>query len=324
MTLPNGSPQLAAEVYARCGPALAQRVPAPPHQLQTQLQTLWLPLAQHLIDLRHQRQRPIVQGILGGQGTGKSSLGAVLTLLLSDAHVVAALQGEAGPEAGPDTSDNPEALPSYPAVSLSLDDLYKTYAERQNIPDPRLIWRGPPGTHDVGLGLVTLDALRQGQPVVSLPRFDKSLHQGMGDRTTPEVVRQVEIVLFEGWFVGVQPIAESAFDAAPWPITTAADVAFARDMNQSLRQYLPLWERLDSLLILYAEDYRYSKRWRQQAEQRMQAQGKFGMGDRQIEEFVEYFWKALHPELFIRPLIAQSPPGMAIAIDLAHQPILPG
>ena len=34
----------------------------------------------------------------------------------------------------------------------------------------------------------------------------------------------------------------------------------------------------------------------------MKAQGKTGKSDEEIEEFVEYFWKALHPELFIQPL----------------------
>ncbi|MFM7614146.1 MAG: ATP-binding cassette domain-containing protein, partial [Synechococcales cyanobacterium] len=41
---------------------------------------------------------------------------------------------------------------------------------------------------------------------MTVPRFDKSALCGMGDRTTPEIIDQVDIVLFEGWFVGVLPI----------------------------------------------------------------------------------------------------------------------
>ena len=35
----------------------------------------------------------------------------------------------------------------------------------------------------------------------------------------------------------------------------------------------------------------------------MIATGKAGMSDAEIDRFVEYFWKSLHPELFIKPLV---------------------
>jgi D-glycerate 3-kinase len=234
-----------------------------------------------LASSRQQLGRPIIQGILGGQGTGKTTLSAVLRLILT--HL------------------------GYRTLSLSLDDLYKTYAERQQLQkqDPRLIWRGPPGTHDVELGKELLDQLRQPnqQHPILVPRFDKSAWGGAGDRTTPETVESIDIVLFEGWFVGVRPIDPAVFDApTPAPIETLADRSFARDMNERLKDYLPLWERLDQLMLLYPTDYRLSQQWRRQAEQQMIATGKSGMTDEQVDEFVEYFWKSIHPELFITPL----------------------
>ncbi|HEY9599043.1 MAG TPA: glycerate kinase [Cyanophyceae cyanobacterium] len=249
------------------------------------LWNFWLPLAMQLASLRQQQNRPLIQGILGGQGTGKTTLGAVLSVILQ--HL------------GDRT------------LSLSLDDLYKTYAERKRLQqsDPRLIWRGPPGTHDVALGLQLLDQLRQPTPKqpILVPRFDKSAWEGAGDRTTPESVENVDIVLFEGWFVGVRPIDSSVFDGAtPEPIQTAADRIFARDINERLRDYLHLWERLDRLMVLIPTDYRLSQQWRRQAEQQMMAMGKSGMSNTQVDEFVEYFWKALHPELFITPLTQNS------------------
>ena len=63
---------------------------------------------------------------------------------------------------------------------------------------------------------------------------------------------------------------------------------------------------LDQLMVLYPEDYRISKQWRLQAEHQMKAQGKAGMSDAMIEQFVEYFWRALHPELFVTPLKANG------------------
>ena len=256
---------------------------------------LWLPLALWLHDRRSHLSRPFVQGILGGQGTGKSTLCQVLVLLLR--HL------------------------GWTAIGLSIDDLYKTYQERQSlrVADPRLIWRGPPGTHNVELGLQVLDALRQtGQ--AALPRFDKSLHYGSGDRVAPEPVAGVDIVLFEGWFVGARPLQSLPLDSAPAPIVTKDDRLFARDMNRNLQAYLPLWERLDSLIVLHPTDYRFSKIWRKQAEQAMRSTGKPGMEEAEVEAFVEYFWKALHPDWFIQPLVDGLETDLVIEIDQDHRP----
>lgn len=258
------------------------------------LWNLWLPLAMQLANHRQQLERPLIQGILGGQGTGKTTLAAILTLILK--HL------------------------GYQTLSLSLDDLYKTYPERLALQqqDPRLIWRGPPGTHDIELGIKVLDQLRRQQEKpnlqseiynlksIAVPRFDKSAWGGAGDRAEPEMVENIDIVLFEGWFVGVHPIDPSAFDNPPPPILTADDRTFARDVNAKLQDYLPLWQRLDSLILLLPTDYRLSQQWRRQAEQQMMAKGKSGMSDQTVNLFVEYFWKSIHPELFIQPMARNS------------------
>ncbi|MEL6221061.1 MAG: glycerate kinase [Cyanobacteria bacterium J06627_8] len=245
---------------------------------------LWLPLATRLIQQHQQINRPVIQGILGGQGTGKTTL----------AHVVESLVSHLG----------------YRVCSLSLDDLYKTHRERQAMrtADSRLRWRGPPGTHDTALGLEVLNALKKPEPdrPISIPRFDKSLHDGSGDRIQPETIEGADIVLFEGWFVGVRPIDPSAFASAPPPISTEADRQFAQDMNNQLADYLPLWKELDQLMVLYPTDYRLSQRWRQQAEDKMKALGKSGMSNDEIQEFVSYFWRSLHPALFIEPMLQRS------------------
>lgn len=246
-----------------------------------QIWTLWLPLALKIAALKETLGRPIVQGILGVQGTGKTTLAEALQLIL----------GHLG----------------YTTLTFSVDDLYKPYAERQKLcqQDPRLLWRGPPGTHDVELGIQVLDQCRQPQrqAPIFVPRFDKSAYNGAGDRIKPETIKPPDIVLFEGWFVGVRPVAESVFNEPPPPIISAADRQFAKDCNDRLRAYLPLWERLDSLFVLHPLDYRLSKQWRREAEQKMIAAGRSGMSNAEIDQFVEYFWRSLHPQLFIEPLL---------------------
>ncbi|MBF2027587.1 MAG: glycerate kinase [Oscillatoriales cyanobacterium C42_A2020_001] len=294
-----------ATVFQQVYPAFSQWCNAhlghPDAHLST-LWSLWLPLAQQLVERRQAIARPWIQGILGGQGTGKTTLSKILTLILQEL--------------------------GYKALAWSLDDLYKTYRDRLQLQqqDPQLIWRGPPGTHDVELGIQVLDQLRQpipNQPIF-IPRFDKSLHNGIGDRIAPEPVENIDIVLFEGWFVGVRPIdatlavsaKQRAFQHPLPPILTQRDRAFAQTCNTRLQAYLPLWQRLDSLWVLYPPDYRLSLEWRKQAEHQMKASGKPGMSDADITAFVEYFWKALHPQLFMPPALERA--DLTIQIQADH------
>ncbi len=259
------------------------------------LQNFWLPLTKQLVTWHEQAEGTLIQGILGGQGTGKTTLAAILTQILN--HL--GLQ----------------------VCQISLDDLYKTYADRRQLEqlDPRWRWRGPPGTHDIELGLEVLQQLKQKRPA-QVPRFDKSAWGGMGDRTTSKTVNGADIVLFEGWFVGVRPIDPSAFDHAPSPIETESDRTFARDMNTRLADYLPLWNLLDRLIVLIPNDYRLSQQWRRQAEQRMIAAGQSGMAATEVDEFVEYFWRSLHPELFITPFLHNTQADWVVEISSDHCP----
>ena len=243
------------------------------------LERLWLPIALDIAAKRNKLNRTLIQGILGSQGTGKTTLCLILQHILNYLN--------------------------YSTATLSIDDLYLTYAQRQVLQqqDPRLVWRGPPGTHDLNLGIQVIERCLQGDSTtkILLPRFDKSAFNGAGDRTSPEAISKPDILLFEGWFIGVQPLKECT--NFPLPIVTEADRQFAKDNNQRLQAYLPLWNKLDSLIVLYPEDYRLSQQWRKEAEQKMIATGKTGMSDQECDRFVEYFWKALHPELYIKPLI---------------------
>ena len=264
-------------------------------QIVPSLEELWLPVALNLAVARRELDRTFVQGILGGQGTGKSTLCIILKLILN--------------------------YLGFSVANLSIDDLYLTHVQRQELmrEDPRLLWRGPPGTHDVVLGLQVIEqCLQQDSDVdILMPRFDKSACNGSGDRTFPEAIAKPDILLFEGWFVGVQPIKEDCFNNCPSPIVTPDDIQFAKDNNQRLQAYLPLWDKLDSLIILYPEDYRLSQQWRKEAERKMIATRKAGMSDEEVDRFVEYFWKSLHPELFIKPLLENADLVITIKSDRA-------
>ena len=249
---------------------------------------LWLPIALDIAAKKNKADRTYIQGILGGQGTGKTTLCKIIRCILN--------------------------YLGFATATLSIDDLYLTYAQRQTLQqqDPRLIWRGPPGTHDTALGLEIIDRCLQGSTQILMPRFDKSLFNGAGDRIASESIPKPDILLFEGWFVGVQPLVEYPAKF-PNPIVTPEDRQFAIDNDQRLKDYLPLWNKLDSLIVLYPEDYHLSQQWRREAEQKMIATGKSGMSNEECDRFVEYFWKALHPELYIKPLLQTA--DMVVRIE---------
>jgi D-glycerate 3-kinase len=276
----------------------------PPSLIFPLLWHYWLPLAQRLAQQQEKIGRTFIQGLLGGQGTGKTTLGIVLNILL------------------------PHLGKTF--LSISLDDIYKPYADRQKLRErrPDLIWRGPPSTHDIDLGIEVLQQLRdrtpEDLPAIFIPRFDKSLHNGAGDRTDPEIFYNADIVLFEGWFVGMRPLPISAFRNFVPPILSECDRDFALECNANLYNYLPLWEYLDSLIVLVPEDYQYSIQWRREAERKLVNSGKTGMSDEEITQFVEYFWKALHPELFMPRMIdrdyGSSCADLVIEISRSHLP----
>lgn len=296
---------VAAQAWSQLQPCLPTDWPAGLPPLEDCLPTirqLWLPVCLQMIATQQQLGRPLIQGIVGAQGAGKTTLCRLLQHILTEL--------------------------GHPTLSLSIDDFYKTYAERQALQaqDPRLIWRGPPGTHDVDLAISVLQQLRESpHTILSIPRFDKTAHQGAGDRYgTPELTTGNEIILFEGWFIGARPIASDRFEQAPPPIISAADRQFARDMNVNLRAYLPLWSQIDRLMVLDLVDYHSSYQWRTQAEQVALDRGDGGMSAAQVSDFVTYFWQALHPQLFIRPLTQPQSPqptvDLVVEIQPDHQP----
>ena len=88
-------------------------------RLLVSLEKLWLPVALDLATKRNRLDLTLIQGILGSQGTGKTTLCIILQHILN--------------------------YFGFSTAILSIDDLYLTYAARKILQqqDPRLIWRGP-------------------------------------------------------------------------------------------------------------------------------------------------------------------------------------
>ncbi|MFC3716924.1 kinase [Luteimonas soli] len=241
--------------------------------------------------------RARVYGITGLQGSGKSTLAAQMAALAVErGHAVAV---------------------------LSVDDAYLDHGQRARLArevHPLLATRGPPGTHDVALACRTLDALRTGE-TVTLPRFDK-----LADRRLPEAdwprAGPVDLVLFEGWFLGTPPEPDAALAE---PINALerdedADGRWRRWCNAALaRDYPPLWQRIDRLLFLQGPGFDIVPDWRWQQEQSLQAghPGRKAMTRDQVERFVQFFERTSRQAMRTLPRIADR----TVRLDAHHDPL---
>lgn len=233
---------------------------------------VYLPLAVW-IKAQHQKV-PLVIGINGAQGSGKSTLCKLLVQVLKQ-------------------------LFNKSALHLSIDDLYLSRKQRLVLSKtihPLLKVRGVPGTHDVKLGLNLLENIKhKTKTTLVCPVFDKSKDDVLPENQWKIIPDTIDIVLFEGWCVGALPQPE---DALKMPInqlesTKDKDACWRHYVNQQLmHQYQALFSQIDYLIMLKVPDFESVYKWRKRQEDKLREtsrNNKCVMSDEEIENFVLYF-----------------------------------
>ncbi|MFO0629788.1 MAG: hypothetical protein U0325_29705 [Polyangiales bacterium] len=255
--------------------------------------TLILPFVAWARALHARAAGPIVLGVSGPQGGGKSTLAA---------HAVEALGAQ-----------------GLRAITLSIDDVYLPRDAQRALAarhpgNPYLAVRGAPGTHDVDLGGALLDALRA-RGAVTLPRYDKGAFDGEGDRAPPSAWRTVEapfdVVVFEGWMLGFTP--SPRLDRVP----------HLGAVNGLLRAYDAWTARLDGLLHLDVDDLERVVRWRVESEQRRRAAEGRGLSDAGAEAYIRRFlplYRAYLPGLRADGLEGRPTLRVALGADRLPRP----
>lgn len=258
------------------------------------LARVYLPLAAWV--LRQKGERPLLLGINGSQGSGKSTLCDFLRLILEQCH-------------------------GQRVAVLSVDDLYLTRAERQALArevHPLLITRGVPGTHDVELGLTTLNRLRGAMPtnLTALPAFDKAADDRRPAGDWPVFRGRPDIILFEGWCVGTTPQPEAALRE---PVNALerdedADGRWRRFVNRRLEtDYRRLFAGLDRLIFLRVPGMDRVPEWRTLQEQKLAANagaGRHVMDAAAIRRFV------MHYERLTRHALANLPTRADLTLSI--------
>ena len=219
---------------------------------------------------RHENGKPLLIGLCGSQGSGKSTVCKELATKWSDQGLRVAV--------------------------LSLDDLYLTRDERERLArdvHPLLATRGVPGTHDVSLGIKTLHALSE-PGRVKLPRFDKANDDRSPETCWDVVEAPVDVILFEGWCVGARPERSAALSKPINSLEASEDAEgrWRKYVNDELAgEYQTLFALIDFLVLLAAPDFDVVLKWRTQQERelRMQRQGSAVMDDLALARFVQHY-----------------------------------
>lgn len=206
-----------------------------------------VPLARYLLEATERQREPLLVGIAGSQGSGKTTLTRAL------AHILTSMGA--------------------PTVALSLDDFYLPRRDRQALAErvhPLFVTRGVPGTHDVTLAAYVLDELVAGR-AAQVPCFDKATD----DRAHESAAKgPAQIVLFEGWVVGAAPQSPQEL------LEPVNDLERERDADGSWRgavnaalatDYQPLFARLHRLVFLRAPSFDVVLRWRAEQEEKLRA-----------------------------------------------------
>jgi D-glycerate 3-kinase len=257
----------------------AEGLPATYHAT---IEAHWRPLAAWIAARAGVAGGPLIVGLSGSQGSGKSTLCRMLEAILREAH-------------------------GLHAATLSLDDLYLTKAERQDLArtvHPLFATRGVPGTHDVALGRAVLDAVRARQPDLCLPRFDKARDDRAPETQWPVIAAPLEVLLFEGWCMGARPQAEADLVQPVNQLEAEEDPEglWRRHVNTQLAgPYRALFDAPDVTIMLAAPGFEAVLGWRQLQEAKLRERTGLGMSEAQVVRFV------MHYERITRHLLVDLP-----------------
>jgi D-glycerate 3-kinase len=300
------SPAAYADQWERLHPAFLARMAEHqiPAGLADELAGIYLPLAAWVHQQTHRRDgATLVLGVNGAQGSGKSTLCDFLKLALEQAHGLR-------------------------VAGFSIDDLYKTRADRERLArevHPLFITRGVPGTHDVGLGLAPLQALRSAAPetTTALPSFDKARDDRRPVADWPRFQGRPDVIVFEGWCVGTAPQADAALAGPVNELERSedADGAWRRHVNEWLKGgYAELFGELDLLVMLKVPGMESVFEWRSLQERKLAEKtapsaGRRLMDAAGIRRFV------MHYERLTRHNLSEMPGRADVVLDLdaAHR-----
>ena len=197
------------------------------------------------------KKNPYLVGLAGGQGTGKTTISSILSIILKKYFKLN-------------------------VFVISIDDFYKTRKERFLLSKkihPSLMTRGVPGTHDIN---VMLDFFKKAKSKkfksLKLPKFNKAIDDRYKKKFWYSIKKRPDVIIFEGWCVGAKAEKNNTLKKAINSLEKMDDkkLIWRKYVNQQLKlKYKKLYDQLNCLLFLKANNFSLLQRWRLTQEKKL-------------------------------------------------------
>ena len=264
-----------------------------------QLKKFYIPIGNSIYKSFENEKTTKVVGLTGGQGSGKSTISNILKIVLKEYF-------------------------NLETVIFSIDDFYKTFKDRKKMSkkiSPLFLTRGVPGTHETKLLYKCIKSLkRKNFKKIVIPKFDKSIDDRLPKNKWQKIEKKPNIVIFEGWCVGVNPQKNKDLIV---PINTLEKVndkkkIWRTRVNQEIKnQYKKIFNLIDLSIFLKVPSFKHVYKWRLLQEKKLKAdsKGKKIMNSEQIKKFIMYYERLT--KHMLKNLSYQS--DILIKIDEKHK-----
>ena len=252
-------------------------------------------------------RKPLIIGLTGGQGSGKTTFAQFLKLILENKY-------------------------NLRTVTVSIDDIYKNRKERIKISkkiNKLFITRGVPGTHDVNFLTRFFKAIKSNTLHKSflIPKFDKSIDDRLPKYKWHKVEKNLDIFILEGWCVGARPEENNRNLKKPINKLEALEDKNCKwrfMVNQQLKNdYKELFSFIDLMIYLKVPNFNKVLIWRSLQEKKLENSRKNIskiknkiMSESEIKRFIMFYERITKKMLMDMPKFAD----IIVPISSNHQP----